>query len=307
MYREIFKENSPQNSEGNLFQRKKVFLLIIILIFFSKYFFSQNYNIDYYGVVSTEIDSNMAKMTGDLYYTQLNEINNFTIIDKRTDNYFTAEPSKDLFSDNNLSFYTVIQKDQFSDSWITIYHVVDKIKNEEHTKTKQYDSFYKILMESKNILKETIKNLIENDSSPETIQNSTTNDMFNKKTTITSTESLSGTWTGEENINKIVILRGGRGFIIFNNGASMNVTVSISEEDNSKVIISQNGKANASFYTELPRNIALKAALSASPIKWVFNVEDNKTLTGNKETLIPESDGENYKSGLLEVKWKKIN
>ena len=78
MYREIFKENSPQNSEGNLFQRKKVFLLIIILIFFSKYFFSQNYNIDYYGVVSTEIDSNMAKMTGDLYYTQLNEINNFT-------------------------------------------------------------------------------------------------------------------------------------------------------------------------------------------------------------------------------------
>ena len=164
-------------------------------------------------------------------------------------------------------------------------------------------------MESKNILKETIKNLIENDVSPDPLQKpSVKNDSFpGESVQLTSTESLSGTWTGEENINKIVILRGGRGFVIFKNGASMNVTVTLSEENPSDIIILQNGRANASFYPELPRNMALKAALDASPIRWILKLTDSNTLTGNKETLLPETDGDSYKIGLLKVKWEKIN
>jgi len=307
MFREIFNGNSLQSLEVKLHHYKKLCIFSILFLTFITVSFSQNYNIDYYGVVSKEIDANMAKMTSDLYYTQLSEISNFSISDKRPDTYLTEVPDFQNFSTQNLSFYTVIQKDTNSDSWITTYHVVDRLNNEEHKKRKQYDSFYKILMESKNILKETIKNLIENDNSPETLKNSNTPEPFTNKPVLTSTEILSGTWTGEDNINKIVILRGGRGFIIFNNGASMNVTINISEEDPTQIIVSQNGKANASFYTELPRSIALKAALSASPIKWIFKALDNNTLIGNKETLIPNSDNSDYTSGLIEVKWQKTN
>ena len=310
MFKEIFRENSLQNYGVNLLQIRKIIFINIFLILFSKAgLYAQNYDIDYYGVVSKEIDTNMAKMTSDLYYTQLSEINNFNITDKRTDFLSSVAPDNSTFSDNKLSFFTTIEKDRNSDSWITTYHVIDKFNNEEHTKQKKYDSFYKILMESKNILKETIKNLIENDVSPDPLQKpSVKNDTFpGESVQLTSTESLSGTWTGEENINKIVILRGGRGFVIFKNGASMNVTVTLSEENPSDIIIIQNGRANASFYPELPRNMALKAALDASPIRWILKLTDSNTLTGNKETLLPETDGDSYKIGLLKVKWEKIN
>lgn len=310
MFRETFRGNSLQNYEVNLLQRRKIIFFNILLILFSLTgLFAQNYDIDYYGVVSSEIDANMAKMTSDLYYTQLTEINNFNISDKRTEALISSAPDISTFSNTRLSFYTDIEKDEKSDSWITTYHVIDKVNNEEHTKRKKYDSFYKILMESKNILKETIKNLIENDSVPDSLQkNIPAKDPFPAESvSITSTEALSGTWSGEDNINKIVILRGGRGFVIFKNGASMNVTVSLSEENPSDIIILQNGRANASFYPELPRNMALKAALDASPIKWVLKMTDSNTLTGNKETLIPENDNENYKIGSLKVKWQKVN
>ena len=310
MFKEIFRENSLQNYGDNLLQiRKIIFINIFLILFSTAGLYAQNYDIDYYGVVSKEIDTNMAKMTSDLYYTQLSEINNFNITDKRTDFLSSVAPDNSTFSDNKLSFFTTIEKDKNSDSWITTYHVIDKFNNEEHTKQKKYDSFYKILMESKNILKETIKNLIENDVSPDPLQKpSVKNDSFpGESVQLTSTESLSGTWTGEENINKIVILRGGRGFVIFKNGASMNVTVTLSEENPSDIIIIQNGRANASFYPELPRNMALKAALDASPIRWILKLTDSNTLTGNKETLLPETDGDSYKIGLLKVKWEKIN
>ena len=35
-------------------------------------------------------------------------------------------------------------------------------------------------------------------------------------------ETLAGTWTGEALVDKVIILRGGNGFVIFKNGASMN-------------------------------------------------------------------------------------
>lgn len=264
--------------------------------------FSQSYNIDYYGIVSTEIDSNMAKMTSDLYYTQLTEINNFNISDKRTDVSMAAAPDPDFFSSTNLSFYTTITKNPSNDTWTTTYHVVDKQKNEIHSKQKIYDSFYKILMESKNILKETIKNLIENEGT--SLGSSQNNDSFsNKSQSLASTEELSGTWQGEENINKIVILRGGRGFVIFKNGASMNVTVSLNEQ--SEIVVTQNGRTNASFYPELPRNIALQAAISAEPVTWILTMINENTLKGKKNTLI--TDGESYKQGDYEVIWNKTN
>lgn len=267
---------------------------------------SQSYNIDYYGIVSTEIDANMSKMTSDLYYTQLTEINNFSITDKRTNPSLSERPDSDTFSDQTLSFFTHITKDISSDKWITTYFVVDKAHNEEHSKKKIYDSFYKILMEPKDVLRETIKQLIENDSNTSAITASVQQEMKPSSSVITSTEELSGTWGGEENINKIVIMRGGRGFVIFNNGASMNITIELSgTEGNKQVLIKQKGNSNASFYPDLKRTAALTAAVSAAPIKWTLSLTDTNTLKGLKDTLLP--DGDSYKEGSVNVTWTRIN
>ena len=287
------------------FLRKSIFISILIILLPSS-LFSQSYSIDYYGIVSTEIDSNMSKMTSDLYYTQLTEINNFSITDKRTNPSLSERPDLDTFSDQTLSFFTHITKDISSDKWITTYFVVDKAHNEEHSKKKIYDSFYKILMEPKDVLRETIKQLIENDSNSSAITASVQQEMKPSSSVITSTEELSGTWGGEENINKIIIMRGGRGFVIFNNGASMNITIELSgTEGNKQVLIKQKGNSNASFYPDLKRTAALTAAVSAAPIKWTLSLTDTNTLKGLKDTLLP--DGDSYKEGSVNVTWTRIN
>ena len=302
---------------GFNFKRTHTFFPFLLL---ASILFAQNYKIDYYGIVSTQIDSNMSKMTSDLYYTQLSEISNFNVTDKRTSTVMTTKPNAQDFSSLALSFYTEISKENSSDHWITTFHVVDAKNSEEHIKTKRYDSFYKILMESKNELKETIRELIESDSNAtalvknSTPQNSSSQNSASQSSqkstsenpaTLSSTESLAGTWSGEENIQKIVILRGGRGFVIFKNGASMNISVELQENNSSNIVITQKGRSNASFYPELPRNLALNAALSAPPIQWVLTASSETSLYGTKVTLI--QDGDSYKSGEIKVAWEKID
>ena len=286
---------------------KKSVLISIILFIFSAGLSAQSYFIDYYGIVSTEIDENMSKMTSDLYYTQLTEINNFTITDKRTSPNLKNRPDISVFSENALAFFTLITKDSDSDKWITTYYVIDKANNEEHSKQKKFDSFYKILMEPKDVLRQTIKQLIENDTSAKTLTSQTSSeDPDLTPTDISSTEELSGTWTGEDNIRKIVIMRGGRGFVIFKNGATMNIIVELSgDESNKQVLITQKGHSNASFYPELQRSAALTAAVSAEPIKWTLTLINGNTLKGIKETLLPE--GNSYKQGTVSVIWTRLN
>lgn len=286
---------------------KKSVLISIILFIFSAGLSAQSYFIDYYGIVSTEIDENMSKMTSDLYYTQLTEINNFTVTDKRTSPNLKNRPDISAFSESALAFFTLITKDSDSDKWITTYYVIDKANNEEHSKQKKFDSFYKILMEPKDVLRQTIKQLIENDTSAKTLTSQASSEAPDLTTTdISSTEELSGTWTGEDNIRKIVIMRGGRGFVIFKNGATMNIIVELSgDESNKQVLITQKGNSNASFYPELQRTAALSAAVSAEPIKWTLTLVNGNTLKGIKDTLLPEGNG--YKAGTINVIWTRIN
>lgn len=282
----------------NIFTSK---IYIFLFLFFTADIFAQNYNIDYYGIIATNIDSNMAKMTSDLYFTQLNEIQNFTINDKRSEQSTFTDLDKTQFSEQNLSFFSELQKDSTDEKWNVTFHIVDNKSKKEQTETKTYDSFYKILMEPKVTLQESLKNLVEKQN-----QNIEKQNISIETTKITSTENLSGTWKGENFIDKIVILRGGRGFVIFNNGASMNISLEIkNSQGEQKVFITQKGHSNASYFPDLPRKVALNAALSAEPITWDFSIIDNNTLKGTKNTLVADSD--NYKPEKIAVTWNRID
>ena len=305
-------------------KKSKIITTIFIFLFlFSAKIWSQKYDIHYYGIVSKDLDLNMAKMTSDLYFTQLSEINNFSVEDKREAPLLEKQPDVELFSEDSLAFFASISKNNSDESWSVTFHVIDKKNDEEHIKKKNYASFYKILMESKNELKETIKQLIENDKgnsiqiSAQLFQeNNQNNKKQNSKTNITnveenqqkphktiSLENLSGTWKGEDNIDKIVILRGGRGFVIFKNGASMNILIKNSTSTPNQIIVTQNSKSNASFFPELPRNIALQAAVNAEPIQWILDINDENNLKGIKQTLLP--DGDSCTKGEIPVEWNK--
>lgn len=360
MFKEISRGNSLTNLKDSFYTlrnnfRKLRFLLrkqsffcffLFLFIFSRSFIFPDNfqeedqdlkrgYIIDYYGVISNDLDLNMSTMVSDLYYTQLSEIPNFTVYDKRIFPK-NAEPSYvDKAGATNPIFYTKIIKNQEEETWSLNYIVIDSNKQQQFSKKKNYDSFYKILMESKNELESSVKDLIAQGNSevntgtsivfPETFQydnenisftdnNSENNDSKDsdgnltsgKKLNIKSLEILSGTWKGEESVDKIVILRGGRGFIIFKNGASMNISISIEENNGEQIIsVKQKGNSNASFYPELPRKIALDAAVSAPPMEWAMILMDNMTMEGTKTTLI--QDNESFKVSQVPVSWKKIN
>ncbi len=277
-------------------------LVFVIFIFFMLPGFAQKYSIDYFGIVANGLDDNMSKMTSDLYYTQLCEINSYTVQDKRNGIRMSSSPDTAEFENGKISLYAVItKKDNSSNSkWISTITIYDSSKKTTLSEAKEYDSFYKILMEPKSTLQDTITSLLAgNGSAVASGQGSSKG-----AGTIQSTEFLSGTWGGEDTIDKIVIMRGGRGFVIFKNGSSMNITVEIKNSGQGQnIVITQNGKANASFFPELPREVALKEAINAEPIKWIFNLDDNDTLSGTKSTLI-YNDG-TTSNGTLKVTWKR--
>lgn len=275
-------------------------LLFITLFSLFASVFAQKYSIDYFGIVATGVDDNMSKMTSDLYYTQLCEINSYTVYDKRNGVRMDNSPGIEEFEDGKISLYAVISKKENSSKWISTITLYDSSKKTTVSEAKEYDSFYKILMEPKATLQDTITALLSGKG------NATASAQTGSKSSssIQSTEILSGTWGGEDTIDKIVIMRGGRGFVIFKNGSSMNITVEIKGSGQSQnIVITQNGKSNASFFPELPREVALKEAVNAQPIKWVLTLDDDNTLSGTKSTLI-FSDGVAV-TGTMNVTWKR--
>ena len=292
------------DNNNSIFSVKKLFTFLILICIFNISAFSQNkYSIDYFGIVAAGVDDNMSKMTSDLYYTQLCEINGYTVNDKRIGIRMASAPQSSDFEDGKISLYAVISKKGNTSKWISTINIYDSSRKAVFSEAKEYDSFYKILMEPKASLQETISTLL---SGSGTVAQAPVGSASPSKPAakIQSTEFLSGTWGGEETIDKIVIMRGGRGFVIFKNGSSMNITVEIQTEGSSQnIVITQNGKANASFFPELPREVALKEAVNAKPIKWIFNINDDDTLSGTKSTLIL-SDGV-AANGTLDVVWKR--
>ncbi|MBS7241466.1 MAG: hypothetical protein KIG77_03655 [Treponema sp.] len=258
--------------------------------------------IDFYATVSTSTDAGMIKMSTDILYTQLQTMDGYTVIDRRNENYNPVNKSQ------NISFYTEIQEES-SGSWTC---TLNAFKGEAaFSSTKEYDSYYKILMDAKASLENFMLNLsgnivIPGQESSETVsrENEDGPARPNVRKHNPIMDTIAGTWEGEELTDKILILRGGRGFIIFKNGATMNISVSVEGSD---VTIKQKGKPNASFYPSLPRQDALKNAASASPIEWNFKLE-GKTLTGIKKTLVSDKKSSTGVSeGNVNATWTKVH
>lgn len=245
-----------------------------------------------YASSSSSGDPAVIKMTEDLFFSQLSAADLFTVRDMRSSEYSAAELTR-YGSADSLFFYTQIyEKDG---QWFLKLHLIDGATGKETVLENNYDGYYKILTEAKNSLTSLIK------------QFNTDEAQKNEKPGAASitAEKLSGTWYGEDYIDKIILLRGGRGFVIFKNGASMNISVSVSGNALSAV---QQGKPNASFFPELPREAALVNAPEARPIRWELTVESESTMQGVKISLVAEYDNSgvvSVKEGRIPVRWHR--
>lgn len=229
-------------------------------------------DVEFYSLNSTHSDSSKIKMTEDLFYTQLLSLPEYRVVDKRPSSYSgnTDNPNQDT-----MIFHGELQEQD--NTWICTLTLEQPHLNKKSQVTSNYDSYFKILSDAKSSISQLFANI---SSSSTSVASSKTTPQGSAG--VPTFDSLSGTWSGESSINKIVLLRGGRGFVIFNNGASMNINVEI---QGSTIVCTQSGKPNASFFPELPREVALVAAMDAQPITWTMTLSNNSTLTGTKQSL----------------------
>ena len=274
---------------------KKAILFLIFSSIFSFELVCQS-NIGFFMAVSDSSDSATIDLTQDLYFQKLSLLPNVTVFDFRNEKFDLTNISD--YSNLDYIFFPEIQENGLG--WNCTFHAIDVNTKATFNSTIEYDSYYMILMDAKKeitVFFDSLSSKINND-------NPTENQSTNQLSSINniSIETLSGTWEGEEFIYKIVILRGGRGFVIYENGASMNISLKI---ENNNLIATQISKSNASYFPEISREKALELAPSAEPIKWTFNIKNSTELEGTKHTLA-ETDDQTPNYTNISVKWKKL-
>lgn len=286
--------------------QKKKHLLLKTMILILGTIFCHAEQVDFYATVSSSEDTAMIKMTTDLFYTKFMILDGYTVNDMRSLPW-TRENHR-----GSTSFYVQVEEDS-DGGWICTLTAIKPDGIQNVSSTKKYDTYYKILMDSKASLENLMLNLTmaegnaetaiqEPEAQPQPVENASAAGPASPSSEMM--DSIAGTWTGEELIEKILILRGGRGFVIFKNGARMNINISLQNGTNLINII-QNGKSNASFFPELQREAALKLAPTAEPVEWEMMLQD-ESLVGIKKTLVEDKKSPSgYSRGQISVKWTK--
>lgn len=277
--------------------------LFLILLTLECFYATAQQSVSFFGIESSDADVNMLSMTEDLFYKQLSDMN-VSVKDRRNEksSLEQKDQSDSFFEeiDSDYVFYAEIKK--LPDSrWHCNINMRNQSKKATRTFSREYDSYYKILMESKSTLKNILSDLMEDKSVSESAKPAI------KNTAQATTDSIAGSWAGEDSISKIVIMRGGRGFIVFKNGATMNISVQIQKQDdgNSHFVISQTSSPNASFFPDIDRRLAMEAAVSAEPIEWNLIMNADGILEGTKKTLVQQ--GDSVKPTTVPAKWTKPN
>ena len=123
---------------------------------------------------------------------------------------------------------------------------------------------------------------------------------------VTNIESLAGSWHGENGVERIEIMRGGRAIAVLSSGVSIFLNLKLT---GGRLIVTQSGAPQARQFADLPDNIAKKAAELGKTPAWKFLVsKDNKILVGEKTyTEITYNDDSiiSNKEVTEKVKWVK--
>jgi hypothetical protein len=95
---------------------------------------------------------------------------------------------------------------------------------------------------------------------------------------------VSGTWKGDKNLDRVMIMPDGRGFAVLASGRRMSLKAAI---EGSSIVIVQNQPNSPDFYRpSLDSKSARIVAQGARPWRWTFSLSiDGNKLTGVKESV----------------------
>ncbi len=302
-----------------MFKKLRAYTIILLIsagMAFAQGSAEKKYPLRYYGIVSNINDQNILSMAQDLFIAQIRGINYVSLEDKRnseikksyssissdTDGteFFSLVEEKEQIQGEAILFYVRIFRPHSDEKWECTFFAKNTQSKIIFSETRNYDSHYKILLDAKML----IQNVVAEASGKASVETPAVQNSPLEHPKTLNVENIAGTWSGEDGISKIILMRSGRGFVIFSNGATMNISILLSNENSSqKLRVVQQDKFNASFYPEIERKTVLAYAEDASPIEWNLTMTSQGTLEGTKKTLVASADEVEQKN--VDVVWRR--
>lgn len=252
--------------------KKTVYGMFIVLISILPRMLSAAPRVAVYQLQAPTMNMQTVQTVDSLVFSFIKELKNYTILDSRSQpvpNDFSPEISADFM------FFGILKEET---EGIKL-ELVLKAKEEQLTRkiSKVYENVNRILLDSRLL----VLNLFDFSVSLEALADSAAG---NKQSMefghIETVDSLAGSWKGEAGIERIMILRGGRGMAVFSSGVSISLEFKI---ENGYLLVTQKGTLQPRQFLSLPDDIAKQAIHQINPPHWRFLVStDKKVLSGTK-------------------------
>lgn len=251
---------------------KKVYIALLLLLISLPSALSALPGVAVYQLQAPAISEQTAQTVDNLVFSFIKELKAYTIFDLRNQSVpadFPKNPAidyiffgalEDVPEGIKLELILKGRKDQ-------VTRIISKV----------YDNINKILLDSRLLVFNLFDFSVPLEQLARSLPQTEQSTEFGYIETV---DSLAGSWKGEPGLDRVMILRGGRGMAVFSSGVSVSLDLKI---DNGYLLVTQKGSLQPRQFLNLPDEIARQAVQKTNPPQWRFLVSpDKKILSGTK-------------------------
>lgn len=252
--------------------RKKAAYIALLLLISLPAMLSAIPGVAVYQLQAPAIPEQTAQTVDNLVFSFIKELKTYTIFDLRKEPVpadFPADAAIDYI------FFGVLEEVPEG----LKLELILKGRKDQFTRiiSKVYGSINKILLDSRLLVFNLFDFSVPLEQIASTAPQSEPVAEFGYVETV---DSLAGSWKGEPGLDRVMILRGGRGMAVFSSGVSVSLELKI---DNGYLLVTQKGSLQPRQFLNLPDAIAQQAVQQTNPPQWRFLVSpDKKILSGTK-------------------------
>ena len=251
---------------------KKVYIALLLLLISLPSALSALPGVAVYQLQAPAISEQTAQTVDNLVFSFIKELKAYTIFDLRNQSVPADFPNDPVI---DYIFFGALEE---VPEGIKL-ELILKGRTEQLTRiiSKVYDNVNKILLDSRLLVFNLFDFSVPLEQLARSLPQTEQNTEFGYIDTV---DSLAGSWKGEQGLDRVMILRGGRGMAVFSSGVSVSLDLKI---DNGYLLVTQKGSLQPRQFLNLPDEIARQAVQKTNPPQWRFLVSpDKKILSGTK-------------------------
>ena len=251
---------------------KKVYIALLLLLISLPQVLSALPGVAVYQLQAPTISEQTAQTVDNLVFSFIKELKTYTIFDLRK-----APVPGDFPNDTAIDYIFFGALEEVPEG--IKLELILKGRTEQLTRiiSKVYDNVNKILLDSRLLVFNLFDFSVPLEQLARSLPQTEQNTEFGYIETV---DSLAGSWKGEPGLDRVMILRGGRGMAVFSSGVSVSLDLKI---DNGYLLVTQKGSLQPRQFLNLPDEIARQAVQKTNPPQWRFLVSpDKKILSGTK-------------------------